>query len=617
MTEKNTINDKLTKEAKLLAFLSGKKRTFAEILFCALAGWAFCTIFEVYSFHILAWAGLLPLFFLTYARSKKRAFLYGFLWGYFWHLGSFFWLREIVFFIPFALAGVLAFFNGIFALFLPFFFKYLLMKKETLLLEADKRNSFPCYSSLAQMNFTLAVSSLWVVLEYIRSHIFTGLPWNLLGSSQWKVLSIIQIADLTGIFGISFLIVSVNAALFLSLLMLSGKFTASSSPLRKAFPMPFFPCSATQKNSFLKNYRRPAALLFSLALVAAASSYSIVQLKKYHTFSEQEGILFHAGIVQPDLSQRRHGGEDSTREALAVCTALSEELFRKGKTKPHTVIWPETAVPCPFNASLPMSNLLRSELYRMITSYHTPFLFGSIRLEKHPEKEDILFYNSAILWEKGNKVNHFDKIHIVPFGEYVPYGETFPVLNRLVGMGRNLSRGKQYNFLELHKGVKAGISICYEDVFPYISRNHALNGTNLLLTITNDAWYPTSNEPAQHFVNSLFRAIECRLPFLRVGNLDYSCAIAPTGQIIQAFAADAKGRPDPSFRGRKSGVFSLYVPEKPSLTFYTKYGDVFTGICLLIFLFLLANSFMNLKWVKSSLLASFDGEEENKNQERN
>lgn len=594
------------KEARILAFLSGGRRTFFELLFCALAGWAYTVIFEVLSWHVFAWIGLVPLLAAVYSRSGKRAFLYGFVWGYFWHLGSFFWLREILFPIPFAMAAVLGIFNGIFAMFIPFLFKYLLMPRASLLLEAEKRNAFPAFSPLSQILFSLAAATLWTVLEYIRSHIFTGLPWNLLGASQWKMFTIIQIADLTGVYGITFLIVLVNASLFPVLLFLVGCFVPARSPLRTAFPMPCPRAGLAEGEKPVP--QRPVALLLALALVAASGSYSIRVLRKYGWLEETDTL--YAGVVQPDLSQRRHGGEASTREALAVCVALSEELFLPGKKKPHVVIWPESAVPCPFNANLEMSTLLRGELLRLIRTNHVPFLFGGIRLDTDPGKQKLLFYNSALLWEEGNILSSFDKVHIVPFGEFVPLGDRFPVLNRIVGMGRNLSRGKHFQPLKLPNGARAGVSICYEDVFPYVSCNHVLNGANMLLTITNDAWYPASNEPAQHFANSVFRAVECRLPFLRVGNMDYSCVITPAGRVSYAFAKDAKGRFDPSFRGRKSGVFPVPVPRKYEPTFYVKYGDVFSGICTLLLLFLLVLACLNWKSVKNALLETLEKEKE-------
>lgn len=606
MTLEGSINEKREKEAKLLAFLTTGKRTGLEIVLCILSGWAFSSIFEVLSWHIFAYVGIVPLFLLIYARSMKRAFLYGFIWGYFWHLGAFFWLREIFCLIPFVMAAVLGVFNAFFAMMIPFLFKYLFFKPSSLSLEADKRCVLEKFSFVSELFFALAAAALWTVLEYIRSHIFTGLPWNLLGASQWNVPTIIQIADITGIYGITFLIVLINAALFTLLLSYTGIFVSLSSPWRKCFPMPGT-AAEERRRAKRRVLPRPLVLMFSLALAAMASSYSFVKLRQYGSM-EGEGQLFLAGVVQPDLSQRRHGGQEATKEALAVCVALSEALFQDGKVRPHTVIWPETAVPCPFNASLETSDLLRRELYRMIQSYNTPFLFGATRLDKTAQGDKLLIYNSALLWKKGNILTHFDKIHIVPFGEFVPYGDRFPVLNRIVGMGRNLDRGKKFNFLELQKGVRAGISICYEDVFPYVSRNHVLNGANLLLTITNDAWYPTSNEPAQHFANSLFRAIECRLPFLRVGNMDYSCVISPSGIVKEAFGRKKNGKADPSYRGRTSGVFSFYVPQKYTPTFYVKYGDLFTGICLLLFLFIFAVALLNLKNWKQYLLESLQEE---------
>lgn len=613
MTEENPIRNDLMRKAQWTAFLSGKKRTVLELFFCAVTGWMLTAVFEGLSFYFLAYIGLLPLFLAVYSRSMKRAFCYGFVWGYFWHLGSFFWLREIFIAIPFAMAPVLGVFNGIFACFIPFFRKYLLQDPSLLFCDREKRNLSESFSSFREILFALAAASLWTVLEYIRSNIFTGLPWNLLGASQWKILTLIQIADITGVYGLSFILVLFNAVLFTFLLTVFSSLIPESSPLRDAFVLPGKKKKLPEeKRGFLsygKTYKRPLALMFALAVIAMASSYSFVRLRSFRK-TETNSITLYAGAVQPNLSQRRHGGNHSTREALAVCTALSEELFLPGKQKPHVVIWPETAVPTPFNASLENSVLLRQELYRMISAYDTPFLFGSIRLDRSPaDKNELLMFNSAILWEKGNTVTSFDKVHIVPFGEFVPWSDTFPVLSRIVGMGRNLSRGTRFNPLTLMPGVRAGISICYEDIFSYVSRNHVLNGANMLLTITNDAWYPTSYEPAQHCANSVFRAVECRLPFLRVGNMDFSCVVSPAGKIAAALATDEKGRPDPSFRSRRSGILPVEVPVEYTPTFYVKYGDVFCGLCTALLSFLFVAALVNCRKFKSGLLSAAAGTE--------
>ena len=150
-----------------------------------------------------------------------------------------------------------------------------------------------------------------------------------------------------------------------------------------------------------------------------------------------------------------------------------------------------------------------------------PFLVGSIDFQvpgNSPEEYEV--YNAALLiTEPGGAVRDlFYTYHRVPFGEYVPFGEEFPQLNEMIGMGRNLSSGGRCNPLEVLPGVRAGVSICFESVFPFLSRGHAVNGANLLLILANDAWYPTSWESDQHFANGLFRGLEMRLALLRGGN---------------------------------------------------------------------------------------------------
>ena len=291
-------------------------------------------------------------------------------------------------------------------------------------------------------------------------------------------------------------------------------------------------------------------------------------------------------------------------EALEVCAGLSKSLFLEGKEKPDVVIWPETAVPYSYNAMSEFSSRYRMEVLSMLLKYQVPFVLGTIFLEQNainPAKVDI--YNSALLLKPGRGIaDRYCKEHIVPFGEYVPYSETFPWLAKAAGMGRNLTRGKQFNSLELAPDVRAGVSICYEDVYAYVSRNHARNGANVLLVITNDAWYPDSFEPAQHFANSIFRTVETRLPMIRCGNLDYSAVILQNGQVSAALM-ERDRRPDPSWRGRGSATLAVPVPRDPKPTFYTLYGDVFIGFCGALFLFTLAVAALNWKSYKMLLNA--------------
>lgn len=571
------------REARRLAFASGRLRIVLELFGAALCGWAYAGIFEEVSISFLAWFGLLPLLMYALYRPTKYLIVYAYIWSYAWSLTSFFWLREIMWFIPFVLCLLLAVFPTLWALSVPFLFRNLLIPSGVRLEGADAVRSFRKFNPFLEIAFCLALAAWWCILEWTKSWLFTGLPWNYLAASQWKTLSVIQICEYTGVYGVSFLIVTVNAALglFLKKLLAPSKERA---------------------------YVRPYALIFACALLLFAMTAGASLLK--HRRSEfTDTVSFQAGIVQPNLSQRRQANAEKASEALEVCTSLSRALFQDGKVKPDVVIWPETAVPSSYNAASEFSGRYRAELFSLLLKHQVPFVIGSIYLERNaldPEKIDV--YNSALLLKPGHGVADFySKEHIVPFGEYVPYSETFPWLARAAGMGRNLSRGKRFNSLELSPEVRAGVSICYEDVYAYVSRNHARNGANVLLVITNDAWYPTSFEPAQHFANAVFRTLETRLPMIRCGNLDYSAVILPNGRIAAALA-EQNGRPDPSWRGRASATLSVPVPRNPEPTFYTRYGDVFIGFCGMLFLLALAGAALNWKMEKSLLSAARTGE---------
>ena len=182
----------------------------------------------------------------------------------------------------------------------------------------------------------------------------------------------------------------------------------------------------------------------------------------------------------------------------------------------------------------------------------------------------------------------YDKVHIVPFGEFIPLNDTFPIIGELVGMGRNLTPGKAFRPIDLAEGVRAGVMICYEDVFAYAARELVRNGANFLLVITNDAWYPTSTEPEQHYANAVLRTVETRLPMLRCGNSNYSVLIDQFGRTVDSVTK----RIDPETgmfeltpweQKPAAGVMTVRVPKNYRPTFYVKYGNVFVMLLWAMF----------------------------------
>ncbi len=606
-------------------FRISAKRTWLELGLLAVSGAGMTLAYPPANLGIFAWICTIPLIALCAKRTWKRAFLYGLIWGYFWHVTGTFFLREISPVIPFVFAAVLGLFNAVFAACIPPVFKNLLYPAEIRKADFDEREKFYRYPVSGELTATATLAALWVLLEYVRSHIFTGFPWNLLGVSQWKSFSLIQICEYTGIYGLSFLVILTGIAGYFAL-----------HGLRFSLPE--------------GKYKRPFPLILAILLVILTNAAG---LHCYRTFNremkEKEHKALAVGAVQPHLSQRRAGTPFQSQEALDMCYRLSQDLlakdsmgipdavnmenqhalsdFQKARYPLDLIVWPESAVPrtyyrageyektveklkrlAPFDVQArrhltvmesrkPFEAVYRQSIRDLMAEKKdVPFLIGTLTFDNAGN-----VYNSALLlkhavqnpdpekWQYDyDMADVYSKVHIVPFGEFVPWADKFPVLDEWVGLGRSLTPGPAFRPIPVKNGIDAGIMICYEDVFPYTARELARNKANFLLVITNDAWYPESSEPEQHFINSLFRTIETRLPMVRVGNSNYSVLIDPCGRvadsIFKQFNHDGSMTFSPERKGSGSEKFIVPVPVHPELTFYTKYGDLFVGFCLMLFI---------------------------------
>lgn len=546
----------------------------AEYLLLALCGAGFTLAFPGIDWNMLVWIGVIPPCLAVLFSNPGAAFLKVFVWSWFWNFTAFFWLREIEVPLPVGMAFTLALFTAVWALFAAWFRKNLEFSPEDRLLGASRCAEIkPFAKTLPGLVFLFGSAGLWCLLEWIRSWIFTGLPWNLLAAAQWKNLPLIQICEFTGIYGVSFCIILMNMALAMTIPRLSGMVPG-------------------------KRFRPLAAALLTVAFALFAGFSLLRKAQKIPT------VPFRAGLVQPGLPQLRNPKPGQGEEALEICADLSEELLKKetssvavsidkpaGKHVPlSVVIWPETAVPAAYRGASRLSNEYRHEVGKLLRKYGIPFVLGSLdfELNKHSGSGYDLTNSALLVRVPGGPVaDKYSKVHLVPFGEYVPFGDKYPFLNRLVGMGRNLREGVRLNPLELAPGVRAGVSICFESVFPFVSRGHAVNGADLLLVLADDAWYPTSNEPAQHFANALFRTVENRLPLLRSGNASHSLWIDHCGIVRE------KLMPGLHDRGKGAGVFTVLIPENHTLTFYSRFGNVFIALCGFLTFLAAACAFLN------------------------
>ncbi|MFA7229979.1 MAG: apolipoprotein N-acyltransferase [Victivallaceae bacterium] len=533
------------------------------------------------NWSVAAWFSLIPFYWLAAEKRAWTAWGCGYIWGLGWGFTAFFWLREINPVIPYLMAPVLALFTAFWAMAIPLLRRGLLIPVETQLRGYDAERQFNAQSPWRELFFALALAAWWCIIEWSRSRM---LPWNYLAVSQWRNLALIQICEYTSTYGVSFLIVLTNVAIALAV--------------------------KTGISGFKNHqYRRPVPFMVTLIILMLVSS---IGGRKLFTKPEKSPITFNAGLIQGNISQRRMATNAEAKEALDIYLKLSYELAAE---KPDIIIWPETAVPYPYRASHPLCRDYRFRLQQLISATKIPMLIGTIDFEDLPPgvEHEPGVLNSAFLFSgEGIFQSKFDKVNPVPFGEYVPFRRFLPQWAiKAIDMNRDLTAGKSFSPLPVYPGVKAGINICFEDIFPYVSRKETLEGANMLLTITNDAWYPTSSEPEQHLANSVFRSVETGLPMIRCGNNSASCLINPNGFISQCILQTkdpktGKMQPAPEIRGRQTGIIKVSVKENPPLTFYSRYGDIFILFCWLLFIaasLVSAGTWYNKK---STLLKAFE-----------
>jgi apolipoprotein N-acyltransferase len=497
---------------------------------------------------LLAWIALVPLHWALDGKNKMQAFWIGWLSGTIAFTGMMSWV-----------VTAMNTYGKV-----PLVISYGLM----LLLTAYLGLYVGLYSSGAVWFQTLipryglfALPCLWVTLELIRTYALSGLPWGLLGYSQYRQIEMIQIADHTGVYGISFLIVLVNVALAELLFWLM--------PLFRGF--------------------RPAKLPWelvatSIVLVALSWEYGLVT-SSGSSFSNVPRSSIRVGVVQPNVDQAVKWDTAYREETLARFDRLTERLGRAT----DLVVWPEAATPFVFERE-PVYQL---QLIAMANRARAPILFGSPAVRFYPDRRPYLLNSAYLLAPDGQLLGRYDKQHLVPFGEYIPFKSSLLFfLDKLVeGIG-DFEAGTGPAVLTFTpsplsaaasktdtptRPINFGVAICYEVIFPNLVRQFAANGAEFLVTVTNDAWFGASSAAAQHFSMVVFRSVENHLAFARAANTGISGFIDPFGRIVEA---------TPIFT--EQAVTTTMLVWRP-YTFYSRHGDVFAYgcaiICALLFLF--------------------------------
>lgn len=389
----------------------------------------------------------------------------------------------------------------------------------------------------------LAAPSLWVVLEFVRTYALSGFPWALLGYSQYQWLSVIQIADVTGVYGVSFLIVMGNVALTSLLLWIYGKTRGL------ALPGPWVSV---------------AGFGCALSLILAYGTWRVQEQANIDASARTLSI----GLVQANIDQAVKWNEAYRDETLQRYSSLSQKA---GKNT-DLLIWPEAATPFLFE----QEPTYQSQVLDIAKDTHSSLLFGSPTLRFQQDGRPYLYNSAFLVTAEGRVSDRYDKRHLVPFGEYIPLRSILFFLDKLVvGIG-DFKSGQgvmtmQVPTVPLDSGPRFGVAICFEVIFPDLVRRMAQEGANFLVTITNDAWFGDSAAPYQHFGMVVFRAVENHLAFARAANTGISGFIAPDGHILSQTSIFSE-----------QAVIGLLPLRSSSPTFYTQFGDVFSWGCVII-----------------------------------
>jgi apolipoprotein N-acyltransferase len=472
----------------------------------------------------IAWLGLVPLFIALRDLSIKDSLRLGFVAGFVHYLGLVYWVAFTMHtygHLPWYLSLLIL---ALMAAYLAF---YWALFTATLAWLRPKPSLLP-----------LVASTVWVATEYLRSHLFTGFPWGLLGHSQYRALHLIQISDLLGVYGISFLIVLCNATLYVIILYAAEKTWYGSSVTRGLIPK---------------------ILLIMGSLLLAVWSYGAWRLKAVdHHIAEASRIS--VAVVQGNIDQSIKWDPAYQIHTTKIYRDLSLSIK---PDRPDLVVWPETATPFYYLANPRLTKVVRD----CISDSGTYFLIGSPSFARVDTK--VAYYNSAyLIGPDGTVAGRYDKVHLVPFGEYVPLKRWLPFLGKIVAEVGDFSAGARGNTLAWNRH-RLGIQICYEVIFPALARALVRNQADLLVNITNDAWFGRTGAPEQHFGMAVFRAIENRRSLVRSANTGISGYIDPAGRILA------------TSRLFERRVMIHDVPLLHMTTVYTRWGDVFAIVVLI------------------------------------
>ena len=369
-----------------------------------------------------------------------------------------------------------------------------------------------------------ALPFFWTGSEYLKSLGEIAWPWNIIPLSQSNYLAPMQMVSLTGVWGLSFWVTGINALIYLA--VKRGRFWLLAVILWIAIPF-------ITGNIALKHPPQPLSSV-NVAIVQG----NVVPEEKWDS-----GLMYNIGLYR-DLTEGISGAE--------------------------LIIWPESAVPTYLNMSLQARRILRGLVKRM----KAPIFTGALAFFNEPQEIERRYNSAFLIKPDDSEIERYDKIHLVPFGERVPFQKFIPALGKLNFGQAEFTVGQDYHIFQI-EDARFGAMVCYESIFPQIVRRFVTDGADFLVNITNDGWYGKTVEPYQHALLTRFRSIESGKSMARAANTGIS------------YFTDAQGRFLARAELEVQDVLQVELPIYNGDTFYQRHGDVFAYAILLICLFII------------------------------
>jgi apolipoprotein N-acyltransferase len=464
--------------------------------------------FPRFDLEPLAFIAFVPFFYAVEGLMGRRAFWLGMVFGIHWFVFLYYWLAPVSMFGFLLLVVYQSLFTGAFML------------------------VFTYVRDRTRLPLLLTFPVLWVALEYVRSVGYLGFPWGLLAHTQYKWTLLIQVADLTGAWGVSFVVAAVNVLVYY----------------------------------ITKDYRTVATWL--RAGGAVAGIFLILNLYgALDRVPEKKGEPIRVGLLQGNIDQAVKWDPVYRDETMSIYRELAFDAARAGA---KIIIWPETSTPF----YIEENEFYLNQIFDVAESTGTYHLIGSLRHEPRDEVirgRDYNVYNSAFLVSPDRKLVYgYDKVRLVPFGEHIPWKWNLPALaESLFADVGDFTRGSTPGVFETPQG-KFGVYICFESIFPDAVYQYSRLDADFVVNITNEAWFGKSNEPYQHLAMSVFRAVENKTWLVRAANTGVTCFISPNGRVV-----------------RKSKIYTTVqltddVYPRSRTTLYARYPRVFPYLILAV-----------------------------------